>query len=443
MVFLLVLVIAALGIITGKVILGKWINHLSIYCIIWSFLICLYELKLLPYVNVPLIAWLYMGAAFLSFVLGVVTITSARNRYQNSSLASKKSNINLSIFADGGKTLKYAIIIYSIIGLYAGIQNWMVLIKLFGSIPGVLLHGTDVYILNSQGGGVKGVVPFISVFGYVAVFFAGIYTAYRGRFSFISFLPFIGVIIKELANEGRAGMLFALLEFLFTFILFRHMLKDKPSRRFKFSKANAIIAFIILIAFFVASASLVRLARGGSESYVGENTGLNKYKKNIFITPTLYLYLSSDVGVLSKYLESGGEHTEFGQNTFLTVYHVLSKLGLLKRPPDYQKGYYIPMWTNTGTYIRELDADFGISGTLLGPYLIGLLATWLWFRLFERKNLYAVVFLVYLFLIIGFSFLVMITRVSTWSISQILVLLSIPVLERISVNKSEKQIMKQ
>ena len=438
MVFLLVPVIAVLGITVGKIILGRWINHLSIYCVIWTVLICLYELKLLPYVDVSLKTWFYIGAAFLSFLLGIVTITSARSRFQNPSVFSKKFSINSSIFADGGKTVRYAVLIFSIISIYAGVQNWMILIKLFGSIPAVFLNANKVYVLNSQGGGVKGVVPFISVFGYVAVFFAGIYTAYRGRFSFLSFLPFVGVIIKQLAIEGRAGMLFALLEFLFTFILFRHLLKEEPSRQFKFSKTNAIISFIILIAFFVASASLVRLARGGSESYMGANTGLNRYKKNIIITPTLYLYLSSDVGVLSKYFDSGGENTEFGQNTFLTVYHVLSKLGLLKRPSDYQRGYYIPMWTNTGTYIRELDADFGVSGAFLGPYLIGLLATWLWFKVFERKSLYAMIFLVYLYLIIGFSFLVMITRVSTWSISQGLVLLCIPFLERISVNKSER-----
>jgi oligosaccharide repeat unit polymerase len=440
MTFFLIISLSIIIILIGKLQLGKWFNHITIYCVIWSGLILLYGWKLLPYIDIIPIAWFYIILAFLSFLFGTLTITSAKYLYSESNLCLKKIDAIIPIFIDEGKTLKYTLFFFSVICLYAGIQNWVILLHKFGSIPSVFLNANKIYVLNTKGG-IKGVVPFISNFGFVAIFFSGLYTAYKGKFSLLTFFPFIGVIIKELAVVGRAGMLLALMEFLITFFLFRNLLKNDKGQRFKFSKRNAIIASTILIAFFIVSASFVRISRGSFENYTGASRALNQFKGNLIISPSLYLYLSSHLGVLSKYSGSEGEDTKFGENTFLTVYHVLNKFDVLKRDSDYQKGYFIPMWTNTGTYIRELHADFGILGILLGPYLLGLLITWLWFKFYEKKSLIVLTFLVYLYLIVGFSFLVMITRTSYWSISQLLIIICIPILEKVAGFVSKKSLI--
>ena len=439
MVFIIVLAICIIGVLISKHILRKWFNHLSIYCLIWSGLILLYEWKLLPYVDIIPLAWFYIASTFLAFLFGIITFTSARNIFNEKLILNKNSNSSLKIFLDGGITVKYTIIFFSLISLYSAYQNWMVLIDKFGSIPLVFLNAQKIYELNVEGG-VKGIIPFISNFGYVAVFLSGIYTAFKGRFSFLSFLPFIGIVIRELATVGRMGMLLALLEFLFTLLLLRHLLRDDFEERFKFSKKNAAIAFTFLMAFFILSASLVRISRGSFENYTGASTSLNKFKHNIILTPSLYLYLSSDVGVLSKYAASDGEKTGFGQNTFLTVYHVLNKFDVVERGSDYQKGYFIPMWTNTGTYIRELHADFGITGMLLIPYFIGLIVTWMWFKFYTEKSLIVLGVLVYFYLIIGFSFLIMLTRSSYWSIGLLLIVILVPILEKISEFRYYKKV---
>ena len=90
------------------------------------------------------------------------------------------------------------------------------------------------------------------------------------------------------------------------------------------------------------------------------------------------------------------------------------------------------MWTNTGTYIRELHADFGVIGVFLVPFLLGLLITWLWFKFYEEKSLVVFTFLVYLYVVVGFSFLVMSSRLNQWFMSQILIVLFIPILEKIA-----------
>ena len=88
------------------------------------------------------------------------------------------------------------------------------------------------------------------------------------------------------------------------------------------------------------------------------------------------------------------------------------------------------MWTNTGTYIRELHADFGVAGIFLVPYLLGLIVTWLWFKFYKKKSLLVLAILVYLYLIIGFSFLEMVSRVSYWFYSLIVIICFIPVIEK-------------
>ena len=98
------------------------------------------------------------------------------------------------------------------------------------------------------------------------------------------------------------------------------------------------------------------------------------------------------------------------------------------------------MWTNTGTYIRELHADFGLSGVLFGPYIIGLLITWLWFKFYmENSSLIAFAVLVFLNIIIGFSFLVMVTRLLYWGASLFFIIFYLPYLEKISLAISRRK----
>jgi oligosaccharide repeat unit polymerase len=395
----------------------------------------LYELKLLPYVDIIPEAWFLVSFGFFAFLMGILTITSTKNLFPEG-----KDNLNteetiIKIFSDDGKAVKLTVFILSTLCLLSAIQNWYVLVKLFGSIPAVLINATLVYRLNVHRD-ISGVIPYVSTLGFVAIFFSGLYTAYKGKFSFLTFYPFIGIILKELAEVGRAGMLFALIEYFTSFILFGYLLKDSLSHKQKFSKKNSVIAITILLLVIIISASVVKTARGSFESYSGASKQLNKLEGNMIITPSIYLYLSSDLGVLSKYLENNSEKATFGQNTFLPIYSVLSKFDIVKRPSDYQMGYFIPMWTNTGTYIRELHADFGLWGTFLGPYLIGLITTWLWFRFYETKNLIVFSFLVFFFLIVGFSFLVMVTRLSYWFISLFLLMIFIPLVERMAVRNS-------
>ncbi len=428
---LLITIIFFLGTVLSKLLFNKWFNHLSLYCFIMGGLIFLYELKLFPYHSIIPLAWFYYLASFLSFILGIVTVISAKDLFPQKQLTSKQSVIQSPIFRNDGKILKYSVLFFSLIALFVAVQRWVVLIGMFGSIPSVLVNASVVYRLNVRQE-IKEFIPILPAFVYVAVFLSGIFTAYKGKITFLTFLPFIAIILKELTYFGRAELLLTMMEFLFSFFLFRHLLNNDSSKRFKFSKINAAIAFTLLLVLLIATASFIRVGRGARENYVGVSRELRQLSENMIISPSVYLYLSSDAGVFSKYLEAGGEDVNFGENTFFIFHVFLSRLGVIQKPGFFSKGYHIPMWSNTGTFLRELHADFGIAGIFLVPYLIGLIITWLWFKFYEEKSLYVFAFLVYFYLIIGFSFLTLVTKLNQWYISLLLILLFLPLLEKLA-----------
>jgi oligosaccharide repeat unit polymerase len=428
---LIVSVITILGILLGNLIFKKWINHLTIYCLTWGISIFLYELKLIPYPNILPIVWFFIISGFLSFLLGILTIISARNISSKPDVFAKKTNISINIFVDNGVALKYSVIFFGLISVYTAINYWMVLLNMFGSIPAILINANVIYRMGVNRE-IKEFLPYLPAIGYVGIFFSGIYTAYKGKFSFLTFLPFIGVVLKELATVGRGGMLLGLTEFIFTFFLFRFLLHNDKESRFIFSKKNGLIALSILFIFIIVSSSLVKLTRNTGENYTGASSELKQLNKNLILSPSVYLYLSSNIGVLSKYVELEKEHATFGQNSLLPIYGVLARIGLAERPDELAKGYFVPMWTNSATYLREFHADFGLAGIFLVPYLIGLLVTWCWFKFFEDKSLTAFAVLIHFYNIICFSVFGIITRSGYWWISLAIVIIYLPVLEKLA-----------
>lgn len=437
MVFVIVPAVAVLSFLLGKYIFKKWFNHISLFAFIWAGMIILFELRLLPYKELVPATWLFIVTTFLSLILGTLTYLSIKKLSIDNESKTSKLQFN-KIFQDDGKVVRYSLFLFSFISIAGAVQHWLVLIDMFGSIPKVFLNALTIYRMNTEAGGIKGQVPFVSNFGYVAVFWGAVYTAYKGRFTFLSILPFIGIIIKETSTIGRAGILLGLFEFIFVFLLFRHCLTINDKEKYRFSKVNAIISITFLLALLIIAASVVKISRVSFEQYQGASRTLKQLEGNIILSPSVYLYFSAHLGVLNEYVKRQDEETLFAQNSLLPLYNFLDRLDVIKRPNQYQKGYFIPMWVNTGTFIRELFADFNVFGLLLFPYLLGLIMTYLWFKLIKEGSLYVLVVLSYLYIIIGFSFLVMITRTSYWSISLTLNLLSILVISRIVKSKQSK-----
>jgi len=427
MTVLLTFAVGTALLLLGKYLFRKWFNHLNIFVFSWTFYICLYELKLMRYIDLSNEVWFVMIFSSMCYLLGIITIFAARSSQNKINDMSLKP-LTLDFFWDDGKTIRNLILICSTIGLIAAVFHWKVLIDKFGSIPAVIVQANIIYKLRVEGE-ITETIPYIYTLSYVGIFFSGIYTAYKNKITLTALFPLLTVILKDMASVGRAGIFLGFLEFIVTLFLFRYFL---ASRQVKLAsnKANIIIALLIFTTLAVTSVSLVRSFRGSIESYKGASASLNKLKGGAIISPSMYLYFSSNIGVLSKYFQEGGEKVSFGENSFRPVYNFLSKFGVVEKTRDYPIGYYIPMWVNSATYLRELHADFGFYGVFLVPYLLGLFATFYWFRVFERGRLIDFVMFTYICLIISMSALYLVTIAAGWSFSFVFLLLTAPLIEK-------------
>lgn len=426
--------ILLVGSLAGRKIFKTWINHLTIYFFVIGGLTFLFELKLLAYRNLSLTSWFFLISSTLAFLLGVMSVLSARQLNLSKVGFPRVKVESIPLFQGDGKILKYSAIFFSLVGLFVALHRWYIMINIFGSIPAVFVNAAWVYRINVKGE-IKEFIPILPSFVYVGVFLSALYTAYKGKFSFLSFFPILCIILKELTYFGRGEMLFATLEFVFTFSLTRYLLRKEENVKYKFSKANATISIILLLAIVLTAASIVRSSRGVKENIRGTSPVLKQLEDSFIFTPSVYFYLSSDLGVLDQYFRKDIESANFGENTLRGVYYLLSKLKLVDEPSFFQKGYFIPYWSNTGTWIREIHADFGFAGVIILPYIIGLISTWLWFKFFQEKKIYLLVFLVYLYIILAFSFLVMVTRLNQWFLSQLLILFFLPILNRLATKR--------
>lgn len=416
-------------ILLGKYLFKKWFNPFSLYIAIWTSMVSLYELKLIQFNTLTLKTFLIIIAGALLFLLGVLTIYSARYSLGISNDVFTTERIKLKFFSDEGKIIKKIIFLTSTIGLLSAIQHWYVLVNEFGSIPAALFQAHKIYRQGIEGE-LQGVIPYIFIFSYVGVFFGGAYSAYKNKLTLIAVYPLLAVILKQIAFISRAGMLFGLLEFLITFFLFRHLLTKDENFRKRKNKIKIGLTVVIIFILVYSSASLVKVLRNPVEDYKASSRAIGKFEGGAFISPSIYLYASAHLGVLNQYFIDGGEDNIIGRNTFLPLFNILAKFDVVEDEGIYQKGYYIPMWTNTGTYLRELHADYGYVGIFVGPYLLGLLSAFLWYQTFRTKNMIYLLITTYVHIIISFSFLVIITRVSTWFLSLILLLVIVPLTEK-------------
>lgn len=419
------------AIFLSKKLFGKWFNHLSLYSFIWMMMISLYQLKLIPFVNLSFETWTIIIGAYLSFFLGILTIFSARSLNKDFVIRDDKP---VQLFLDGGKKIKYLLIVFSIIGLFSALQHWKVLLDQYGSIGKVLLNSYAIYESRLKGE-VKGVIQYLWLFAYFGAFLGGLYAAFKNKITLLSIIPLIAIVLKELARLTRSGILFGLLEFLISFMLFRHLLNPQVVRvpkKVKRQRYKLIFSVIIVLILMVTAASLVKLIRNPTEEFQGTSKTISQFKGGAILSPSIYFYATSQIGVLNQYLEADKEHLPFGNSTFFAVYTGFSKFDLTEKPEEQHKGYMIPYWSNTATYLRDLHSDYGISGPFIFPYLLGLITTFFWFKLYERRRMIYHVILTHLYLIIGISFFILATRFPYWFYGLLLFLCLIPLIEKLN-----------
>lgn len=435
MIILSTLVTIIIVSVVSYFIFRRWFNHVLLYTVVWGMMIVFYEARLMNYIELSPLAWFAVISAYLSFIFGsIIPLAASRKKLLPATEESGKVS-DYKIFSDDGKLLKRLIISFSLIGLLGAIQHWMILLNMFGSIQSILINANEIYRLRVEGK-LPGLIPYIYLFSYAAVFLSSIFIARSNRISFISVLPFIGVLLKEIANVGRAGILMCFLLFISTYFLYKNSTKNSQASSFGWGKMKMAMKIVVVLIFIVATAGFIRSSRGTIENFQASSRQLNELRGGLLITPSIYLYLSSHIGVFSKFIDKDyNERNYFGEKTFQPVYNVLAKFDVVKHPGFYPKGYFIPMWSNTATYLRELLQDFGPAGILILPFMLGLFCSILYEKVQREKNIIVLLSLSYLFVLVLYSPIVLISHHAIWALSFVMLLIALPLTEKLILKR--------
>lgn len=405
MISLGIVTVGALALWASRRLFGTWFNHVNVYTGIWTVSLAALHLNLIEYYPLTAETWIIIVAGWACFCLGSFAVLAARfaTGAPVVEFAQRRPADAREI-----RTLRHVLWFLCSVSSVVVLQHWMMLLREFGSISRVLVWGNLVYSYRVQKG-IAGAIPYFDSLAIAACLFGGLYMALTGRLRSIALLPFVIVFVNELAAMGRAKLVMAGALYVCGYAFGRFRAGGGTSL-VRVGRMRRFVAVVITLGLLVAGAEFVRSTRGSTEQFVGATTKLYRLGGSAVLTPSIYMYASSQTAVLNQYLKGPGEQTPLGGNTFAPVYRALAKLGFDTRTEVYQKFYVTPVYTNTGTYLRELHADFGISGTLLGPFLLGLVTSLVWFHLRHQFRYTTLVVLGYLFTLVAMSILYMATR---------------------------------
>ena len=123
------------------------------------------------------------------------------------------------------------------------------------------------------------------------------------------------------------------------------------------------------VAIFAVMIIVISIQRNAGQNLTYATPAFEKIFGNNLLVYKTMTYIAGPIGVLNEYLKTSELH--FGQNTFLTVFNLLNKLGIGERVEQYQEWFYTPLPCNVGTFIRELIEDFTVVGAAISVLIFG------------------------------------------------------------------------
>ena len=200
--------------------------------------------------------------------------------------------------------------------------------------------------------------------------------------------------------------------------LVSYLYTPKPNR-FKAKRWRMVLAVSLSVAILVSGFVFVSATRGLGVDFPGITPAMESITESIPVFPSLYSNFSATPVALSMYLKSPeeGKTGHWGEFALWPLMRLFARLGLSKAEPLYEEVYYTPVPMNTGTYLKNIDSDFGISGIILFPYLLGAFMAALALRTRTDFRLLDVMVLANLYLIVVFSFVVNFMQQGSWYVS--------------------------
>lgn len=427
-------VFTVLTVLLGRVLYRQWYNPMSLYAFVWGTISVLYEMRLVRYAELQVETVIVILSSWTLFVLGAfLAVIIHRRTFPDHD----EPKVSLNNETEQNRALRNTLWALNAVSFVTALYNLYLMVKVAGGLINAFIVGNLLYSYRVAEG-IPGSIPYVASLVFVAATIAGAYTARIQRISIPALVPVLNIIIIDFAQMGRADILIVAILFVTGYFATARSVARRGSEGTFLRKA---VMAIVLITIVVGGAELIRSTRGVKEGIRGSTGALKKFSSNAVITPTIYLYFSSSVGVLNQYLLQEKERTPVGGHMFLPVFRILDKFGAESGVKVYQEWYKVPTQVNTGTYLRELHGDFGIIGLVIGPALLGAMASASWLRYRRRGRVMDLMWCTFTFGLIGMSFIVIATRLGGYFFFPIVGIVIGGVLDRRPTMKSEDSLL--
>jgi hypothetical protein len=149
------------------------------------------------------------------------------------------------------------------------------------------------------------------------------------------------------------------------------------------------IVSAILLAQFIAVAAWLGKVAENSPLLMDAAHGSSAWGNVTVALLPPYMYATSSFPALQAYLDTAPRATH-GAMTFYPVFKLLKLVDpTLESPAIVADFVSIPFEANTFTWLHQFYTDFGLAGVLMGPLLVGLLVSGLYFHMLRTRDFYS------------------------------------------------------
>jgi oligosaccharide repeat unit polymerase len=400
--------VATIG--TGRWMFGRWFNHVGLYGIVLGVSLLVFHSGLIYYYPLEGGTWLVIIAGWLSFVCGSGAVIAARFASGTGSIQSLGTAGSP---GDSAILLRMLWVVNVLTSIDAVYELWNVG-RLLGGMSNILVLGNLLYNVRIHAG-IPGAIPYIGTLTLPGAMLAGYYTSSQGRLRPVAIVSLLAAIVNAVASMVRASLVLVAILFV-TGYLFgnRNAIRSKiADGRSSFRRYLSMALAVLLL---VVGMEVIRGNRGMTEGFVGQTSSLKHLgvKAGSFLTPSIIMYLSVHHGVLNQYLKKETENLPVGRYSLAPFGRFMSKLGFDTYIDQFQPFYRVPVVANTGTYLRELDSDYGHVGVVFGPFLLGLFSSLFLVRWFEHGRILDLMVLGHLYVGVGLSLFAVVTGMGVW-----------------------------
>jgi oligosaccharide repeat unit polymerase len=409
MTILLIILISMATIMLGRVMFGQWFNHVGLYAAVWGGSLALFHIGWIYYYPLEAETYLIIAAGWVAFVLGSAVVVAGRFAVRASSADSREDACRH--YEDELRTLSRVLWTMNVITVADSVYEISNVSRIMGGFSKIFSLGNMLYTLRVQEG-IPGAIPYVGTLTMTGALLAGYYTAKVGRVRFVAIIAVLTAIAISLASMVRATLVMAIILFVTGYFIERRKRRvERPSDRFR-----SVLSLVLLLALIVGGMEVIRGNRGMTEGFAGETSALKGLSVGVgsFVTPSVVMYLTVHHAVLNQYIRKDEEDVPIGHYSLAPWMRLLSKFGFDTYVRQHARFYCVPVPANTGSYLRDLHADYGLAGIIAGPFLLGLISSLCWFRMRRTHQLVDLVILGHVYVGVGMSLFTFATQMGVW-----------------------------